>query len=307
MRVDVCVITYRRPKGLQRLLGGLQQLELPEPAGDVRVVVVDNDPEESAREICLEAQSWLSLPLRYRVEKRRGIPQARNTALAAALEGAAYVAFIDDDAVPDPRWLVELCRIRKSRGADAVTGPCQSVFEEPPPRWIERGGFFERPRHTTGQCITYARTGNVLIATDALARMDHLFDERMALTGSSDTEFFRRFADCGNRIVWADGAVVNEWVQPTRATFAWLLKRSFRVGTSESFIDRAIRQTPRGAVPVLAHGLWCVAKGTALALLGSLAGRAGAVRGLRLAAVGVGRLAGLAGYRYLEYRTLHGG
>lgn len=307
MRIDICVITYRRPKGLQRLLGGLQQLELPAPIGEVRVVVVDNDPEESARELCQEAQSWLSLPLTYRVEKRRGIPQARNTALAAGLEGADYVAFIDDDAEPAASWLVELCRIRESRSADAVTGPCQSVFEEPPPGWIARGGLFERPRHTTGQCIGYARTGNVLIATEALAKMDHLFDERMALTGSSDTEFFRRFAACGNRIVWADGAVVHEWVQPTRATFAWLVRRSFRVGTSESFIDRAIRQPPRHAVRVLAQGVWCVAKGTALALLGSVRGRAGAVQGLRLATVGLGRLAGLAGYRYEEYRTIHGG
>jgi glycosyltransferase involved in cell wall biosynthesis len=307
MRIDICVITYRRPQGLQRLLGGLQQLELPAPAADVRVVVVDNDPEESARELCQEAQSWLSLPLTYRVEKRRGIPQARNTALAAALEGADCVAFIDDDAEPDPRWLVELCRIRESRGADAVTGPCESLFEEPPPRWIARGDLFARPRHTTGQCIAYARTGNVLIATEALARMDHLFDERMALTGSSDTEFFRRFAACGNRIVWADGAVVHEWVQPSRATFAWLLKRSFRVGTSESFIDRALCRPPRSAARILAQGVWCVAKGAALALLGSVRGRAGAVPGLRLATVGLGRLAGLAGYRYEEYRTIHGG
>ena len=306
MRINICVITYRRPKGLQRLLGALQQLQLPEPACGVRVVVVDNDPEESAREVCSAATSWLSHPITYLVEKRRGIPQARNTALAAALEGAAFVAFVDDDAEPEPRWLVELCRVQRSRHADAVTGPCQSAFEEPPPRWIERSGLFERPRHTTGLCIEYARTGNVLVATEALARMDHLFDERMALTGSSDTEFFRRFAGSGNRIVWADGAVVREWVQPSRANLSWMLKRGFRVGNAETFIDRTIRQPPLRARRVLAHGVWCCAKGAALAALGIARGRAGVARGLHLAAAGLGRLAGLFGYRYQEYRTIHG-
>jgi GT2 family glycosyltransferase len=306
MRIDICVITYRRPKGLQRLFGGLGRLVLPEPEPDVRVVVVDNDPDASAREVCQGAEDWLSLPVRYVVEKRRGIPQARNTALAVALDGSDFVVFIDDDAEPDPHWLVELCRIQRSRDAHAVTGPCVPAFEEPPPRWIERGQFFERPRHTTGLEIDYARTGNVLIATEALARMEHRFDERMALTGSSDTEFFRRFAGSGNRIVWADGAVVREWVQPTRATLAWILRRGYRVGNAETFIERTIRQPPRRMRRVLAHGLWCCAKGALLAILGLVRGRAGVVGGLRLAAAGAGRLSGLAGHRYEEYRTIHG-
>lgn len=307
MRIDVCIVTYRRPSGLQRLLGGIQQLVLPDPSCRLRVVVVDNDPEESAREICADAEAWLAHPITYVVEKRRGIPQARNTAVAVALRDAEFLAFVDDDAEPDPLWLVELCRIQRSRDADAVTGPCRSVFEEPPPRWIERGGFFDRPRHTTGQRIGYARTGNVLIATRALARMDHLFDERMALTGSSDTEFFRRFAARGNRIVWADGAVVREWVQPTRAKLVWILKRGFRVGASQTLIDRGIREPALSLRRVLAHGAWCCAKGLVLAAVGWVRGRAGVVRGLRLAAVGLGRLSGLAGIRYEEYRTIHGG
>ena len=307
MRIEVCVITYRRPEALQRLLGALQQLELQEGGGELGVVVVDNDPEESAREVCRAAEDWLSHPLRYLVEKRRGIPQARNTALAAALEGADFVAFVDDDAEPDSRWLAELCRIQESRGADAVTGPVRPAFEAPPAGWITRGGFFERPRHTTGQRIEYARTGNVLIATATLARMDRLFDERMALTGSSDTEFFRRFAARGHRIVWADGAVVREWVQPSRARLGWILRRGFRVGNAETFIERVIAEPRQSAHRVVAHGLWCGAKGLVLAALGLVRGPAEAVRGLRLAAVGAGRLAGLLGYRYEEYRTIHGG
>ena len=43
---------------------------------------------------------------------------------------------------------------------------------------------------------------------------DRWFDERMALTGSSDTELFERLARDGARIVWADLAVVRG--NPTR-------------------------------------------------------------------------------------------
>jgi len=306
MKIDVCVISYRRPKGLQRLLGALQRLERPAPDCQLRVVVVDNDPEGSAREVCAAAAGWLDLPVHYRQEKRRGIPQARNAALAEALDHAEWVAFVDDDAEPEPAWLAELCRVRERTGADAVTGPCLSVFEAQPPGWVARSGCFDRPRHADGERIAYARTGNVLVATAALARMERLFDERMALSGSSDTELFRRFVAEGHSIVWADGARVREWVPASRATLGWLLRRGFRVGNAESFMQRAIEAPPRPAGRVLAHGLWCVLKGGGQALLGLPRGLAGAAPGLRLAAVGLGRLSGLAGHRYEEYRTIHG-
>jgi glycosyltransferase involved in cell wall biosynthesis len=306
VKIDVCVITYRRPSGLQRLLGGLQQLRLPEPPPELRVVIVDNDPEESARTVCEDAASWLRHELVYLVEKRRGIPQARNTALAAALDQSDFVAFIDDDELPDGDWLSELLRIQESRGADAVAGPCRPVFEQPPPGWIERSGLFEHPRHTTGTRIGYAYTHNVLVSTRALAGMDALFDERMALIGSSDTEFFERFAARAQRVVWCDSAVVREWIPPSRATFGWLMRRALRVGTAGTFIDRNCREHPVRRRRIALHGSWCAAKGLCLALVGLLRGRGPAARGLSLAACGLGRLLALSGWAYEEYRTVHG-
>jgi glycosyltransferase involved in cell wall biosynthesis len=305
VKVDIAVATYRRPKGLARLLGGLERLRFPEGAPDLRVVVIDNDAEGSARAVCEEAQAWLDLPLLHRVEKRRGIPQARNAAIGAALERAEFLAFIDDDEVPSPLWLAELLRVQAATGADAVAGPCEPVFEDRVPRWVERGGFFERPRHATGARLDQAFTHNVLVRTPALARLDALFDERMALSGGSDVELFRRFAARGHSIVWADEALVFEWVPRSRANARWILQRAFRVGAQSTFVDRR-RERPVAAARLLAPGGWCLAKGTALLPVGALRGRAGAVRALRLAAFGAGRLGGLAGIQRDEYRAVHG-
>jgi GT2 family glycosyltransferase len=306
VQVDVAIATYRRPKGLYRLLGAFQRLRFSEGAPELRVVVVDNDAEESARGVCEEARAWLEWPLVYRVEKRRGIPQARNAAVAAALERAELLAFIDDDEVPSPQWLAELLRVQAETGADAVAGPCEPVFEDPVPRWIERGHFFERPRFATGARLDHAFTHNVLVRARALVGLGRLFDERMALSGGSDAELFRRFAAQGHRIVWADAAVVFEWVPRSRANARWILERAFRVGTSSAFVDRHHRDRPLSAARLLAHGGWCLAKGATLLPVGCLRGRAGAVEALRLAAFGVGRLGGLAGIHHEEYRTVHG-
>jgi hypothetical protein len=197
-------------------------------------------------------------------------------------------------------------RIRASSDADAVAGPCRPVFERPPPRWIESSGLFEHPRHVSGARIGYAYTNNVLISTRALAQMDAFFDERMALIGSSDTEFFERFACGGRRVVWCDTAVVREWVSPSRATFGWLMRRALRVGTAGTFIDRQCREQPVCICQIALHGGWCLAKGLALAAFGMLRGRGAAARGLSLGSYGAGRLLGLTGWAYEEYRTTHG-
>jgi succinoglycan biosynthesis protein ExoM len=306
VKVDVCVVSYRRPRGLLRLLSGLQQLRLPEPAPDLRVVVVDNDPERSARPVCQEAQVWLRFPLVYALEKRRGIPQARNAALALALERADAVAFLDDDEEPEPDWLAQLLRVQQETGADAVAGPVVPVFEESPPAWIERGRLFEPSRFATGTRLSSAFTNNVLVRARALAAMDALFDERLALTGGSDDEFFRRFAAAGHSIVWADEAPVHEWVPATRARLGWLLRRQLRVGTCAVLVERGLRRPPRPPWRLLAQGLWCVAKGGLLALLALPRGRGPAAAELRVAAFGAGLLAGLCGLVVEEYRAVHG-
>jgi len=306
VKVDIAIASYQRPKGLHRLLGSFQRLRFPGSPPDLRVVVVDNDAAGSARAVCEDARAWLELPLVHHVEKRRGIPQARNAAIAIAQGRADALAFIDDDCVPSPQWLAELLRVQAETGADAVAGPCEPVFEHPVPRWVERGRFFERPRHATGARIDYAFTHNVLVRTPALAALDSLFDERMALSGGSDGELFRRLADRGHAIVWADEAVVFEWVPRSRANARWILERAFRVGASSAFVDRHRRARRVSPARVLAHGGWCLAKGATLLPVGALRGRAGAVQALRLAAFGAGRLGGLAGIHREEYRVVHG-
>jgi len=306
MRVALCVITHRRPAGLTRLFGALESLRFRGSPPELRIFVIDNDPEGSARDVVREIAGRMETPVVYRGEKRRGIPQARNAALAVALGWADSIAFVDDDDVPEPDWLDELIRVQVESGADAVTGPCPPRFEVPPPAWVEKGGFFESPRWPTGTRRHVAFTGNVLIRTESLASMGELFDERLAQCGGEDSEFFQRYVWSGNTIVWCDTAVVHVQVPASRMRLRWILSRAYRTGTTEAYVARK-RNTGWRSVPrLVAVGVSCVARGIGRLLATVVLGRAAAARGLRNASYGAGLIAGSLGHRYAEYRHMDG-
>lgn len=306
--VAICVATHRRPRGLDRLLTGLDLLTFDsDEQRAITIIAVDNDPAQSARPTCdvyLRAGRW---PLEYVAEPRRGIPFARNAGVHAARRiGAQLLAFIDDDEVPEARWLAELFRVMEMSGAEIVTGPVLAAFEEAAPSWIQRGRFFDRERHETGAVQARAVTGNVLLRTDLLATMVTPFDETRPLSGGTDTRLFRRLVSDGYRIVWADDAVVREWNPATRLTAKWIVRRSFRTSSNWSSSEADLQPGVRVRTKRIAKALVRMAQGLALFPIGLVAGRHVLVRSGQLFATGAGYIAGLTGRELEEYRITHG-
>ena len=302
--VAICVLTYQRPAGLRRLLEAIGRLDPPLDGDDIEVVIIDNDASGSGAAVVEAAAAVLAWPVRYAVEPDQGIPLARNRAVRES-DGSDFVAFIDDDEVPEPGWLNALLRVQRESGASVVVGPVVPRFERPPPGWVEQGRFFERPRFRTGERLGWATTGNVLIARNALSGPEP-FDPKMRYTGGSDTQFFMRAKAEGHVFVWADGAVVMETVPASRMTTRWLVRREFRRGNTmslslRSLDDRLVRRLRRAVMALVR-----VAQGLGQTVIGLRRGRAGVVAGFRTASLGAGMLTGLVNIRYEEYRAHHG-
>src|SRR5579863_5817026 len=143
MHIAVCVATFRRPKLLQKLLNGIANLRFVKAAiPKITVIVVDNDASETARMVCSRAAfPW---GLKYVVEPKRGIAEARNRALKEVGD-ADFVAFIDDDEVPGNEWLDELLSTQAKCDADVVAGPICPSFTGDVPEWVRISGFFGSP------------------------------------------------------------------------------------------------------------------------------------------------------------------
>src|SRR5256884_7114034 len=110
-RISVVVCSYNGARTIRDCLDGLEQLAYP----DYEVIVVDDGSTDSTAAIACQYDYRL-----IRTENR-GLSNARNTGLKAAT--GEIVAYIDDDAYPDPHWLTYLAAWFLNTSHAAVGGP----------------------------------------------------------------------------------------------------------------------------------------------------------------------------------------
>ena len=247
--ITVCVCTFRRPTLLRRLLDKLSE-QRTNGLFSLSVVVCDNDGEQSAAPVVSAARESARIDISYCQEPRKNIALARNKALEHAR--GDFVAFIDDDEFPADNWLQKLMAAREQYQADGVLGPVRPQFESPPPRWIVRGRFCERPEHETGRVMKWdeCRTGNLLFRREILDGIAQPFKAEFG-TGGEDKDFFMRLTQRGRTFVWCNEAVAYETVPPSRCTRRYMLKRALLRG-------RNIVKHPVGRLDVLARSVVAV-------------------------------------------------
>lgn len=304
--VAVCAITYNRNEGLRRLLDALELLSFPaQTAPKVVVVVVDNNEAPTAQPVVADASGSSRWEMRYRHEPRPGIPTARNAAIAEAHD-SDFIVFIDDDEVPDPHWLDELLRVQTEYGCELVTGPVVSAFDASPPEWMSRWGVFDRARHKTGEQVSVAGTGNLLIRSAFLEVERVRFDERFR--SGSDTAFCLEATRRGARILWADEAVVRETVSSSRLSLGWLLRRWFRGANNYAVAEARVHRGVFVRVLRVGKGAARLLQGFGTLVLGGFSWRASvALAGARKLATGSGMLMGAVGFNYNEYKRPRSG
>lgn len=306
MKISICIPTYNRPVGLSNLLTSLTEItftrcERPE----LEVVVIDNYVIGNANDICKQFESIPFVPLIFRTENKRGISFARNKAIESVSVDTDFIAFLDDDEIPEPNWLDELLYTSAQCNADIVNGVIVPSFSTPLPDWIQKGGFFDRERFPTGQIIFEARTGNSLIKRNLFCKLGG-FDHRFALTGGEDTHFSMKAFRAGHKIVASDESIVYESIPASKMSPKWLLMRAYRIGNTFIRSNTYIYTSKSLHIFWAIRALSRIAHGILRAPFGVIFGKAYFVKSLQSIFNGAGMLSGISGYRYHEYNTIHG-
>jgi glycosyltransferase involved in cell wall biosynthesis len=303
--VTVAILTYLRPSDVSEVIPPIlaQAAEVTALGKyEVDVVVIDNDPAGSAGDI---VRGFGAPTLRYYVEPRAGVSAARNRALDTARE-SDFLAFIDDDERPHPRWLQLLLETAENFHATAVAGRVVAEFEGLVDPWIAAGRFFVRHSLPTGTQVVAAGAGNLLLDMRRIRAVGLRFDEKFGSTGGEDTLFTRSLTALGEKMVWCDEAVITDKVPAGRMTRRWVLSRAWSHGNTATLVDLelAAKGTRRSVQRVrsMIRGVIRIVCGLARFLLGVIIGSQWhQARGLRAAWRGGGMSSGAVGIVFHEY------
>ena len=206
----VAVCTRDRPEDLRRCLDALMLL----PDDGQEYLVIDNCPATEASSELIKNYP----KIRYVREDVAGESSARNRALREAKH--EFVAFTDDDAVPDPNWLRSLLRNFRDPRVTCVTGLLMPLeLETEAQEWFERysayGQGFERRVFDGAHCnplmvAPVGVSGSMALrksAIDCIGPFDEALGVGTPSKCGSDSELFARTLRAGYRIVYEPRAV----------------------------------------------------------------------------------------------------
>ena len=289
-RISVIVPTCRRPEPLAVAVRSLFAQQ-GFAAGEVELVVVDNDPAGSAKAgfDALAADSpW---PIAYVHAPVPGVAQARNAGLATAR--GELIAFLDDDEAAPAHWLAAMAAAQARLGAAVVFGPVRAVLPEGVSEhraYLE--DFFSRAGPAeTGLIDDYYGCGCSLLVRSALPDLVRPFSTDRDHTGGEDDLLFGTLKEQGARMAWATDAWVWEYVPAGRANLTYAMRRAFAFGQGPTAHCAAV--TPDnwlGVVGWMAQGAAQAAAFGALAGLQFLTGSPRRAETLDRAARGLGKL-----------------
>jgi glycosyltransferase involved in cell wall biosynthesis len=230
---DLVVATLGRVDELGRLLDSLEA----QTHRSFRVLVVDQNPDERAREVlsgrALELVHLTSPP---------GLARARNVALE--LVSADVVAFPDDDCRYAPTLLADVAgRLGADDGLDGLSIPSQDADGRRDAGWRREATLL-----TTGNVWNLVASAGLFLRRPLLARVGR-FDEQLGVGGpgpwcsSEETDVVIRALRAGARIAYDPTLCVEHPL--TVASGPALVARGRSEGASVGYLLRKHRYPPR--------------------------------------------------------------
>jgi succinoglycan biosynthesis protein ExoM len=301
VELSIVIPTFRRPAALRRCIAscitqtGLDGL-------DYELVIVDNCPQQSARDVVASIQGAEGLRIIYVHERRPGVAHARNCGVATAK--APLIAFIDDDEVAEPNWVAHLLSAQAKFSADVVFGRVLAVIEEDSSadRDFVRDFYTMDCQQPSGPVTGLKHSSNVLLRKERCFRGEHTFNPQLGFFGGEDALFFLQLTRSDISMVWCREAVTHEIVPPPRTTFAYILQRSLIRGQSTPLIYSMLRPPEWRSVAwfMMAGALQFVAFSLAAAFAAPISPRRALGAGSR-ALTGLGKVLWMSPFRIINH------
>lgn len=256
MKFSVVIPTYNRPLHLAACLAGLARLDYPK--SEFEVIVVDDAGDRSPEPVIDAHPKDLQLLLLR--QPNQGPASARNH--GAAYAKGRFLAFIDDDCIPQTGWLKALDAAAERfpdalLGGRVVNGLPLNPYSQASQDIID---FLHCHFNRDPEQGRFFPSNNIAVAAE-LYRQIGGFDQAFLRSASEDRDFCDRWLRSGRRLVSVPDAVVQHNRAMTLASF-WMQHFLYGRGAFEY----AQARKGRGSGPVPFEG-WRFHAGMILAPL----------------------------------------
>lgn len=170
----VIIPTYKRPALLQNCLTALSRQTVPTETFEV--VVVDDGNESAVAELVHAFAKQTGLQARYLGQQQRQGPAAARNA-GWRLARTPFIAFTDDDCLPQPTWL-STALVQFERGAQVLTGRVTMPMPERPSQHDKTTALLETAEFVTAN----------LFCRRAVLEQVGGFDERFDIAWREDSD-----------------------------------------------------------------------------------------------------------------------
>jgi GT2 family glycosyltransferase len=202
-KLTILVPTHDRPKRLRSCLEGIARLDYDHDLFEV--VVVDDGSAASLETVVADFRNRLAI--RLLVQTRRGPGAARN--LGSQAGRGRFLAFIDDDCVPEPKWLSALSRELEKRpdrllGGTVINALPQNVYSTAT-QLIAQYVTDYYGKHAGNE--PFFTTNNLAVSAERFRELGG-FNTSIASFTAEDKEFCDRWRSRGYEMAMVPDAIV---------------------------------------------------------------------------------------------------
>jgi glycosyltransferase involved in cell wall biosynthesis len=251
-RISAIVCALNGAGRLHQVLESLRAQTLP--WADFETIVVDNGPRDETQQV-VQGHA-VSLPnLSYVHEDRPGLSNARNT--GAFYATAPYVAYLDDRARADAGWLESLLHTFETVRPKpaAVGGRIWLNWDGEIPAWLDRRFWPLYSYLDHGDFAHFLSQGEALVGANIAFEWETLLGlggfptefggKGRCLLAGEERALLRRMWQRGLPIYYEPSAIVWRSVSKDRQTKRWFLRRVFREGASQPYLESGLERSRR--------------------------------------------------------------
>lgn len=226
MKVSAIIASYRPGKCLYRCIRSLnEQTVLPDE------IIIGVDSFDTYK-VLTDKKS--EVPISVGVSGTTGVSAARNSASKWAT--GDVLAFIDDDAYAQRKWVEEIHKTFQDPSVSCAGGKVIPVFERRsiPEHWYWIIGCTGRSTRPIGSNMAIRKTDFDECGkfTENLGRI------KKTLNIGEETELVLKLESRNKKVVWNPEMVVNHWCPDRRLDWTYILSRAYKEGTGKKIISK---------------------------------------------------------------------